>query len=334
MPLRLTCKGCGRDLVLDDAFQGAHCRCRHCRRLLSVPRLPNTASARSARRPDLPASLAARNAATPARANKKPARPPTRSRNPILARITTFRAIAALCFTGVATLGVAVWVASGTQTSPGDLFAFAWQSSPGAGVVAEPTHDIRSIVLSADPKTAYFGIPLAGETIGYVVDCDATMVDYIDQVAYLTGRVNRSIEPGVRRFGIVQAISDPDGNRLIEVFSPTTDLVDATTVLHGHLAGGTTDLPGALAVTEPWYADQIFLVLSKRLDASDLELLIQNAQQSGAVTHVIALGEAASQKGELSRISDATGGAFMPISDALIEDLVEHCQDQFPDERL
>jgi len=230
-------------------------------------------------------------------------------------------------------LGVTAWVASGTPVTPGDFFELVAQRSSG-DPVAEPARDIRSVVLSADPKTAYFGIPLAGETIGYVVDCDATMVDYIDQVAYLTGRVNRSIDTPARRFGIVQAISDPDGNRLIEVLSPTTDLVDATTILHGNLAGGTTDLPRALAVTESWYADQIFLVLSKRIDAPDLDLLIQNAQQSGAATHVIALGEAVAQSDELSQISNATGGLFMPISDALIEDLVEHCQDQFPEELL
>lgn len=231
-------------------------------------------------------------------------------------------------------LGVATWVASGTHTRPdGGFFTFLGYTPPGAGSAADAqADDVRSVVLSADPKTAYFGVPLAGQTIGYVVDCDATMVDYIDQVAYLTGHVNRSIEGDHRRFGIVQAISDPDGRRLIEVASPTTDLTDATTILRAHLAGGTTDLPRALAVTESWYADQLFLVLSKRVDASELSLLVQGAQQSGAATHVVALGEAATQTDELSRISDATGGTFIPITDALIEELVEHCRDQFPEE--
>lgn len=332
MPLRIICKGCGRALLLDDAFQGAHCRCRHCRRLLAVPRLPNTASTRSAARPRFPSSIVARKTVAPRRAKPGPARPPARPKHPVLARITTFRAVAAACFAGVATLGVAVWIASGTPAGPGEFAPLAWLQPSGPDGAAQPAQDVRSVVLAADPKTAYFGIPLAGGTIAYVVDCDATMVDYIDQVAYLTGHVNRSLEPGSRRFGIVQATSDPDGRRLMRVYNPTTDLVDATTVLQSELAGGTTDLPKALAVTEPWYADQIFLVLSKRVEASDLELLIQNAQQSGAATNVIALGEAAAQVDELSKISDATGGRFMPISDALIEDLVEHCQDQFPDE--
>ncbi len=331
MPLRMTCKGCDRDLVLDNAFQGAHCRCRHCRRLLAVPRLPNTTAARSAVRPSLPSPIVAYTTAAPRRANKGPARSPVKPRNPVLARITTFRAVAAFCFTGVAMLGVTAWVASGTSSS-GNLFPVAWQPTSGEGDVSGPAQDIRSIVLNADPRSAYFGVPVAGEITGYVVDCDETMLNHIDGVSTVTETLNTSFEPGTHSFGIVQAINDPDSRRLTHVYDPKNGLADAKTVFDASLAGGTTDLPRALALTEPWFADQIFLVLSKHVDASDIELLIQSAQQSGAVTHVIAMGEAASQGDELSRISDATGGKFVPISDALLEDLVKRCQDQSPDE--
>ncbi|MFQ5411328.1 MAG: hypothetical protein ACE5EC_03495 [Phycisphaerae bacterium] len=220
-------------------------------------------------------------------------------------------------------LGVAAWtITSTTGFNSSDRRVSRLQvydiRSSGEGEPA--TADLPLALRTGDPLKSYFGIPVEGNTIGYVVDCDGTMAPYIDQVAFITDGVNTMIEPGTRRFGIVQAVNDTAGHQLTEVHAPS-DLLGASTILQSRLAAGETDLPGAFAVTESWYADQIFLVLSKPLEEREIGLLTQHAEQTGAVTHVIALGEATRQPA-LSTISDATGGTLMRVSDDMLNQLV------------
>jgi hypothetical protein len=169
-------------------------------------------------------------------------------------------------------------------------------------------------------ETSYFGIPLVGKTIGYVIDADATMAPYIEEVAYVTNWVNETALMGSRRFGIVMGVS-LDGARIVEVAEPSADLEGARAVLLGRIPGGKTDLNRALAVTGNWYADQLFLVLSKPLDEGERDLLAQSVAQTGAVTHVIALGDAARQ--DLSPIARASGGTFMSVTDGQLDRLVQ-----------
>ena len=180
--------------------------------------------------------------------------------------------------------------------------------------------DPKESLRSADPITHYFGIPLSGKTIGYIVDGDATMASYIDNVATLTNSVNEAIEKGTKRFGVMLAI-ERDGKTVVEAAEPSTDLEGARAVLTGQLASGRTDLSKALSVASNWYADEIFLVLSKPMDDDQLAILTQGAEQTSAVVHVIALGPAAQQ--DLSPIAKATGGMFVPVTDAEITQLVD-----------
>ncbi len=192
-------------------------------------------------------------------------------------------------------------------------------STSNAGSWAADSDDPKANLLAANPITHYFGIPLSGKTIGYLVDGDATMAAYIDDVATLTNSVNEAIEKGTRRFGVMLAVSH-DGKTFIESAEPSTDLEGAKGVLLGRLASGRTDLGKALSVASNWYADQIFLVLSKPVDAKQMEVLKQGAQQTGAVVHVIALGGAAQQ--DLSPIAKSSGGTFVSVNDDEIKQLV------------
>jgi hypothetical protein len=170
---------------------------------------------------------------------------------------------------------------------------------------------------------AYFGVPLEGRTIGYVVDGDETMAPYIDRLAFITNTVITSMEPGEYRFGVVQAVGR-DGRTFIEVYEPSSDLAGASAVLRSRLPGGKTDLSRALSAATNWYADQVFLVLSKPVEPQQLTALRQDALQTGAVTHVIALGEAA--KVDLSPISASTGGRFIRVSDTSMQATFNHCR--------
>ena len=223
-------------------------------------------------------------------------------------------------------LGVVIWTMN-DQPSGRYVDPFAFELSDGGS--NDDTESNREILASENPRLAiarsdplrsYFGIPLQGQVIGYVIDCDATMAPYIDKLALITNSVSLAIDRDVVRFGIVQAVENPGGARVAEVLEPTTHLAGARTMLHGGLAAGRTDLPQAFAITEGWYADELFLVLSKSLPPADVDYLTQLAQQTGAVTHVIAFG-AAAQDEDLARIADATHGQFVPVPDDALDSL-------------
>jgi hypothetical protein len=54
MPLRLRCPNCRRQLLLDKAFAGGNCRCRHCRTLIEVPLMPRRKGSGAKVRPERP----------------------------------------------------------------------------------------------------------------------------------------------------------------------------------------------------------------------------------------------------------------------------------------
>ena len=179
--------------------------------------------------------------------------------------------------------------------------------------------DRYASLLNSDSRKTFFGIPIQGDTIGYVVDSDTTMLPYHRRLASITGVLNEALGASSRRFGIVEALAKNRGRRVEKASESFSDLKGARSTLDSTPTGGETDLPEALATTEAWYADEIFLVLSKKIDADEISLLTQIAQQSGAVTHVIAFGEAARQ--DLSSISDATGGRFVPVNSQVLSAL-------------
>ena len=136
----------------------------------------------------------------------------------------------------------------------------------------------------------------------------------------MTNSVFAAVEKGTRRFGVLLAV-EHDGNTVVEAVEPSTDLEGARAILVGRLASGRTDLSKALSVSSNWYADEIFLVLSKPVDDRQMEILKQSAEQTSAVVHVIALGGAAEQ--DLSPIAKATGGTFVAVADDELKQLVE-----------
>ena len=320
MPLLERCRQCGRELRLEEVFQGAHCRCKHCRTLFQVPRYPQYAAMRPEVRPAHPPiarvrSVAARRRASPAPGSSLIAR------HPRLASIASFRVVASFVILCTAVLGVTVWTWSGPSgflraNALAVLDRDAVVAGQGSGLVED---DRYATILNSDPRKTYFGVPAQGDTIGYVVDCDATMLPHYRQLASITGVLNEELAASSRRFGIVEAPAKNRGRRIEKASEPFSGLKGARSALNSTPTGGETDLPEALALTEAWYADEIFLVLSKKIDADEISLLTQIAQQSGAVVHVIALGEAARQ--DLSPISNATGGRFVPVNNELLSAL-------------
>lgn len=322
MPLHLKCQSCERVLVLEDAFAGAHCRCQYCRTLLSVPaESPSSSGIRPSARPARPALKSEIGArikpiAPVVEASRTASRSHTnRNWHKILTPARISGTLAALAIAVV----LPAWYlsAEGNRAGTfGDDLASSVVSRvpPGAS-------DSTIAMLTADPMSHYFGRPLTGSTIGYVVDGDSSMAPYIDKVAYLTNSVNGAIALGAKRYGIAQAIGE-EGQGLVEVAEPAGDLAGARNILTARLASGRTNLARALSVTSSWYADELFLVLAKPIDDDELSVLRQTAEQTGAVVNVIALGDAAKQS-NLTEISDATRGKFIKVSDSSLDELVE-----------
>lgn len=323
MPLHLKCRCCGRYLLLEEVFQGAHCRCQYCRSLVQVPRQPQYAAERPAIRPDQP-PLAGR----PRPNAKRPAKSVSHissfvSRHPLLASINSFRIVAAFVVIGAISLGVAAWTLTGDS---GDSFAFFDSRHTSDGQLSE-AESLRLAVLSADPRQSFVGIPIDdNERIGYVVDSDGTMAGpYIDQVSTLLSTTNGANGSDARRFGIMQALDHQGTIELKKVAKAVAGFPGGSRDLYTELAGGVTNLSQAFAVAEKWHVDQMFLVLAKPIDQTEIELLAEHAQQSGAVTHVIALGQAAQQ--DLSSIAVA-GGIFRPVEDKILTELVQLCEEE------
>jgi hypothetical protein len=220
--------------------------------------------------------------------------------------------------------GLAITLMRTGSTKPTTL---ASQSPSTPSLAGQAADEI--LLASAEPqermlvgniRKEFFGIPLKGKTVAYVIDGDATMAPFIDEVAYITNSVNESMKPGLQNFGIVMAINN-GGKMMIEVAEPSSNMEGAKSVLLARVPGGETRLQSALAATTNWYADQLFLVVSKPMEPEQIEVLAQVAAQTGAVTSVVALGEAAQQ--DFSSIAKQTGGEFVAVSDANLEKLVQ-----------
>lgn len=319
MPLQVKCPTCGRTLVLEHVFQGARCLCKHCRSLVEVERRPSVTQ-RAAVRPERPPLASARVADSKAGVTAGRSRFAS-ARGWIAARISVYRLAATTSILLAVMLGVVMWTSSGLRREnldAGNPQRFAALDDDSEGVASTlpifASNDPRRAIQENDPLRSYFGVPLSGDTVGCIVDSDVTMAPYIDRVAMVTNSViSRSPMESIR-FGVVQPSDESSEVRLQEVYQSAVLQLEGRTPLRARTASGTTSLAKAFAVTESWYPEELFLVLSKPVSSREVDALTQLAEQSGAVTHVIALGAAANEPG-LSRIAEATAGQYVRISD-------------------
>jgi hypothetical protein len=204
---------------------------------------------------------------------------------------------------------------------------------PEAGVFANsvPVDVVSEIAESPDAATEarpvddgpdYFQLALSGRNIAFVIDSDQSMAPYLDDVALVTHGVAESLDPEACSFGI--SIATPQRPDVVDpAVSTDTGLSAAKSVLFGRFAHRQTDLAQAFSAVVNWHPDQVFLVLARKVDPRLREVIAQRAEQSGAVTHVIALGAARQQ--DLSGMVAMTQGRVHAVSD----EAVRACVDQF-----
>lgn len=313
MPLRLKCKHCARELLLDEAFAGAGCRCQHCRHFMRVPNDSSVVRTRSASRPAHPPLAAARpsRAAISTGSSVAPAsaaRPASRWRV-----LRSPAALASIAVSLVAFSSLGVWSLS---KPPRDRIvdrARVSEVSMGVSQFAASHNDAAdSATTSAGLR--YFGLPLSGSTIAYVVDTDPAITPYFSNVSSITNAVNnRLLQGGPQRFAVFYP-GMARKSSLLEMAENKNVLEDGEAVLASRLPPPGGSLSESLARVGGSFADEVFLVLGHALTPAEIDVLTQSAEQTGAVTHVIAVGPAARQ--DLSPIARATGGTFVSVDDA------------------
>jgi len=318
MPLRLKCKHCAKELLLEEAFRGAGCRCQYCRHYMRVPAGASAAATFTMDRPVRPplatetVSRAAKPSHTVSRAAKA-APAPTRWYRVVHSR----SAALAVVLLAVCSVSVSAWSLRGrTPRPPNTPLIAATSSREDVTAEDEPANDAVALA-SNDVRRTYFGVPVEGNVVAYIVDADQAVSPYIQQLSYITNMTKESNKSAARRQGIVR----PELRQrfsIVGIAERERALDGSEAALSPQLPAEGIDFPQAFTTAANWYADQIFLVVARPIASSEIDGLAQNAEQTGAVTHVIALGQAANQ--DLSAISNATGGRFIQLSNDQFND--------------
>lgn len=301
MPIRIKCIKCHKALELDDAFAGARCRCKFCKTLQDVRA---TATVRAATVGPRPVS--------PPLASKSPHKPTPQKVERRDGRSLAKRRIFLACGSALAAvlaIGLVLWKQS-PPPAPG--FDLAQNDTPAEVVtVADSTPTTKDGVKKGN-LSKFLNVPVAGQFVAVVVDADSDMRERLDGVAILTEAFAIQMQAKGRSVAVALAThSDP---AIVETM-PTIELTTASlrSTIYGQFARGQTDFVAAASAGASWRPDEMFLVFGRRLDPAMIEAIAQKIQQSGANTHVVALGEARDQ--DLTSLLKGVRGKIYKLSD-------------------
>jgi len=161
-------------------------------------------------------------------------------------------------------------------------------------------------------RSKFLTVPVAGQSVAVVIDADSAMWERLDGVAILTEAFAIQMQARGRNVGVALATeSNPAFVETMQTIELTTASLRST--IYGRFARGQTDLVAAASAGSSWRPDELFLVFGRRLDPALIEALSQKIQQSGALTHIIALGAARDQ--DLSGLLAGTQGEIHKLSD-------------------
>jgi hypothetical protein len=213
----------------------------------------------------------------------------------------------------VSAVSASVWSVAGrsSRDRQGRILAGTVQRNKTSSAGAASNQTLAQLP-ETDPRRGYFGVPVEGNVVAYIVDSDPAMAPYIGHLSYVTSLVSEANKVTTRRHGVVRPHVRHRFS-LTEVAAREPTLEGAEPVLSPKLPPERIDFSEALSVAANWYADQIFMVVARPIGSSEIEALAQHAEQTGAVTNVLALGPAAGL--DLSPIAEATGGRSIPMTD-------------------
>lgn len=300
MPIRIKCIKCHKALELDDAFAGARCRCKFCKASQDV-RAPGSLK---------PIAVGARPVNPPLASNLRPKgaaqRVERRPRKGLASRRGFLIAGSALA--AVLAIGIVMWTRSESPTPNIQLAQNDANEEVDAVVVSSKENDAPRL----NTHSKFLNVPVSGQFVAVVIDADSEMRDRVDGVAILTEAFAIQMQAKSRSVGISLATeSDPTIVETMATIELTTANLRST--MYGQFARGQTDLIAAASAGASWRPDEMFLIFSRTLDPSIMEAIAQKIQQSGAHTHIVALGSARDQ--DLSALLAGTQGEIHHLSD-------------------
>ena len=305
MLVRIKCIRCAKMLELDPAFAGMRCRCRHCRALQDVPNTLVINPSVPAVRPLHPPSTEPGRRRAPAAA--KVVRPSGR----ISHRRRLYAGIGAAL---AACLAIAIGIERSRSTRPDPIMEVA--DAEAAAEITKRQGEIAAAIAEV-PKSesglAFVEIPAEGRSVALVIDGDDAMADgRLDEVSLIAFNFASDVmESGGTMWLGLPGESEPTVVEARDASAASVNSVRA--VMFGRFARGHTNLVSSVQAAAAQRTDEFFLVFARRLHPRMIEMIAQAIQQSGATTHVVAMGEAAQQ--DLSALVAGTRGSVRPLLD-------------------
>ena len=324
--INITCTSCKKVLSIDDAFAGGVCRCQFCGTIQTVPAKASSqkAAAGAAKGPKTLFENKARSAGTgsgsglddladvvqssglsDSRLRKQPPSPPPRPTNLI--------PLLGLAAAVILVLLVVVLVL---------LFRSSASPKTGSGPEADsaiPDHSAPANL--PNPAPSFCGAPIDSSVVVYVIDNGSSSADVLDPMESAMFKSIESLGPD-RQFQILfwnpETETYPTARQ--PAFAVKDNIEAARKRLQDVTAAGSTD---PLASLQRAFADdpgQIMLITAKAgdLDDSLVDQVMKLRGPSKARIDCFAVNGVPGDK-VLAKIAAATGGVFVPVSEARLK---------------
>jgi hypothetical protein len=333
--INITCTSCKKVLSIDDAFAGGVCRCQHCGTIQTVParassqkatagavkasktlfenkaRSASTATGSGSGLDDL-ADVVQSSGLSDARLRKQPASPTPRPKNlmPLLGI-----AAAAIIVLVVVVLVLTFRGSGGSKAST---------IAPADSAVV-PDHVAPVNVATSVLTPSFCGVPIDQTVVVYVIDNGSSSADVLDAMESALFKSIESLGPD-RQFQILfwnpDTATYPTAKQT--AFAVKDNIDAARKRVQDVTAGGSTDPMVALQRAIADDAGQIILITAKAGDLDD-SLVDQVAKIRGSSKARIDCFAVNGVPGDkvLSKIALASGGVFVPVSEAQLKGFAE-----------
>lgn len=231
--------------------------------------------------------------------------------------------IGAAAFAAVVVLASAVtWNWSGSGDRGAGNGGFATSGQPAA------TRDIGELLAASDADD-FFGIPISPRSTGIIVDNRERLGPYADKVARLAFAASEFANSQQSDFGIVEARLQAAGDFSTEV-DPfyALPVIRIQTLMKKVVDKDRSHLNAAVALTAPWTPEQIFVIISEQLSYEEEIQLGAAIRAAGVPVHIVGLGDAATQS--YASLAAAAHGRYIPVNDAVLDQLIQRCPVDLP----
>gem|GEM_PF-2616697 len=310
-------------------YAGAHYRCAYCHTHQKAPAADRTRVKRKMR-PDQPGlrlqPLSGAYASPMLSANVSidiPRLPEISKRS----RLTRFHAGASAFAALVISASVLTWNWS-SAISNGDRFRRSDRVAIPRGGSAHP--EIATMLAASDTDD-FFGVPIDSGGVGLVIDDHDRLGGYTDAVARLAYAATDFARTNETPISVVEARLRGAGSS-----GDDSDPFYAFSVMRIQAARKRLDmqvpeqslLSTAVSMTMAESPSQVFLVISEPLSNKEIDELAMAIETANTPVHLICLGDAANQP--YAQLAAISGGKFIPVTDAEMDDLVARCQVTMP----